>query len=171
MYNIKEKLFVFFITALMMLSIGSGHSNAAIYGGATPPPLSAGTGLSLSGSNVISNAEQTITFQPGGQTAIVGAVSAFVLFKNASTVDNIAASALTFTCSGNPTLTLYECGTSSTCATPTAIGTVTITAANTAVTGTITSAAITAGDYVAWKETSGTCSILDIAGSAQIHSN
>lgn len=135
----------------------------------------AGTGISLSGSGnrtVNSNAQQTISFQPGLITSVTATKSVFGKFVKASTVDNIVGSAYLFSCVSNPTITLYECGTSATCASsPTTIGTVTVTAAGTAVDGTVSSSAIAAGDYVAWALTAGTCTSLDISAAAQVHSN
>jgi hypothetical protein len=95
----------------------------------------------------------------------------FAKFVKASTVDNIEVSATSFTCTGNPTVTLYECGTSTTCASPTTIGSATVTAAGTLVDGSISAAAIAAGDYVGWAVSAGTCTALNIAGTAQAHAN
>ena len=72
---------------------------------------------------------------------------------------------------GNPTIALLECGTSTTCAAPTTIGSVQITAAGTATPATVASAAITAGDYVAAEITAGTCAASDVYITAQAHSN
>jgi hypothetical protein len=130
----------------------------------------AGTGISTSGATVNSNAESTITFQPGGLTAITNTKSGFVKMVKASTVDNITASAQSFTCSVNPAVTLYECGTDATCASPTAIGTATVTASGQAFSGS-PSGSITAGDYLAWAISAGTCTVLDISATAQVHSN
>ena len=89
----------------------------------------------------------------------------------ASTVDNIIVSALTLTCVTPPTIALLECGTSTTCATPTTIGSVQVTATGTATPATVSAPAITAGDYVAWALTAGTCTSFDVSGSAQVHAN
>lgn len=115
--------------------------------------------------------EQTISYQPGLLSAINSTIGVYGQFANASTVDNIVGSAVTFSCIANPTITMYECGVSTTCTSPTTIGTVTVTSAGTAFPGTISSSAITSGDYVGWAITSGTCASIDIAGTAQIHSN
>lgn len=118
-----------------------------------------------------SGAEQTISFQPGLLTSATSTKGVFSKFVKASTVDNFEASATLFTCTGNPTVTLYECGTSATCASPTAIASATVTASGQAFDGTITSAAITAGDYVAWAISAGTCASIDISATAQVHAN
>src|SRR5205823_4255852 len=76
-----------------------------------------------------------------------------------------------FTCAVNPTVTMYECGTSATCASPTTIGTVTITVAGQAFAGTVSAATITAGDYIGWAVSAGTCTSLDLSATAQIHTN
>ncbi len=133
------------------------------------------TGLYVNGTAVGVNgsgAEQTIAFQPGLITSVTGTKGVFGKFVKASTVDNIEGSAISFTCTVNPTITLYECGTSTTCSSsPTTIGSVTVTTSGTVVDGTINSAAITAGDYVAWAISAGTCTVLDIAATAQVHAN
>lgn len=118
-----------------------------------------------------SGAVQMISFQPGLITAVTATKGVFSKFVKASTVDNIEASAVTFTCVGNPTITLYECGTSSTCAAPTAIGSATVTTSGQAFDGTISAGSISAGDYVAFSISSGTCTSLDISATAQVHAN
>jgi Pectate lyase superfamily protein len=117
------------------------------------------------------NAAYQLSYQPGPLTSVSATISAYAKIAAASTVDNLTGSAMSFTCSGNPVVTMYECGTSTTCATPTTIGSVTVTAAGTATVGTVSNPAITAGDYVAWALTGGTCSALNVAASAQVHSN
>lgn len=112
-----------------------------------------------------------ISYQPGLLTALNATKAAFTKFTKASTVDNIEGSANTFSCVSNPTITVFECGTSTTCGTPTTIGTVVVTAAGTVVDGTVSSAAITAGDYVAFAQTSGTCASADLAAVVQVHAN
>lgn len=90
----------------------------------------------------------------------------------AGTVENIVATASAFTCTGNPTITLEDCGTAAgACASPTALGSATVTAANTSVDGTITSATITAGHYLVWETTAGTCTALNISASAEYRMN
>ena len=130
-----------------------------------------GTGLGVAGTVVSSNAESTNSFSTGTVTSVSNTIGAFTKWAKASTVDNIVGSALTFTCSGNPTVTFYECGASLSCSGPTTIGSVTLTAAGAAVLGTISSSAIAAGHYTAWAVSAGTCSALNIAGTAQVHSN
>jgi len=130
-----------------------------------------GTGLSASGSTLNSNAVYEISFQPGMLTSVVSTISAYSKVSVASTVDNITGSAMSLTCGTNPTITLYECGTSATCASPTTMGSVTLSATGTATSGTLSSTSIAAGDYVAWSISGGTCTVLDIDATAQIHSN
>ena len=131
----------------------------------------AGTGLSTSTNTVSSNAVYQLSFQPGLLTAVVGTTAVYSKVSKASTVDNLTGAAMQFTCGTNPTITMYECGTSTTCASPTTIGTVTVTASGTATVGTVSNAAITAGDYVGWALTAGVCTTLDISANAQVHSN
>lgn len=132
----------------------------------------AGTGLAYSGSTLNSNAVYQVAFQPGLITAVTNTKGVYGKVSNAATVDNIEGSAITFTCAGNPTITFYECGTSATCASsPTTIGSVTVTASGQVFDGVINSAVITAGDYIAWAISAGTCTALDISTTAQLHSN
>lgn len=118
-----------------------------------------------------SGAPQTVTYQPGLLTAVNATIGVFKTFVKASTVDNLVGSAVTFSCVSNPTVTLYECGTSSTCAAPTIIGTVTVTAPGTRFTGTVSNPAVAAGDSIGWAITAGTCASIDIAGNAEVHAN
>lgn len=131
----------------------------------------AGTGLSSSTSTVNSNAVWQTSFQPGLLTSVTNTISAYSKVSKAATVDNMVASALLLTCVTNPTVTFYECGVSTTCSSPTTIATVQVTAAGTATPATLSSAAVTAGDYVGWAISAGTCTSLDISATAQIHSN
>lgn len=121
---------------------------------------------------LITQAASTLSFQPGLLATVVNTIGGFTKVVKASTVDNLSASSITFnTCGVNPTITMYECGSSTTCAAPTTIGTVTVTANGTVVGGTVSNPAIAAGDYVAWAITAGTCVALNIAATAQIHTN
>lgn len=132
----------------------------------------AGTGMSVSGNTVTSSAVARLTWQPGTLAAVAATKAGFYKVGPASTVDNIVASASLFTCSVNPTVTVFECGTSTTCAvSPVTIGTATLTAAGTAVPGTVNSSSITAGDYVAFALTAGTCTSLDMSTTVQTHAN
>lgn len=130
-----------------------------------------GQGLSLSAGTISSTSEQTISYQPGLLSAVNANIGVFGKFVNASTVDNIVGSAITFSCIANPTITMYECGVSATCSGPTTIGTVTLTTVATAVNGTVSNPSIAAGDYVGWAITAGTCASIDLAANAQVHSN
>lgn len=110
--------------------------------------------------------------RPGLASVAQNAISDYTLFVNASTVDNLIGSARgTFTCSVNPVMTVYECGTSTSCASPTAIGTVTLTGALAVMTGTVSNSAISAGHYIGWTWTAGTCTALSAAFNMQVHSN
>lgn len=135
-------------------------------------PCNAGTGIGLAANAINSNATEHMSYQPGLITSVTNTKSVFAKLSKASTVDNLEGSASAFTCVGNPTVTMYECGTSSTCSSsPVTIGTVTVTAAGTVVDGTVSAPAITAGDYVAWAISAGTCTSLDISAVAQVHAN
>lgn len=131
-----------------------------------------GTGLTGGAGSISSNATEHMSYQPGLITTIVNTKSVFAKFSTASTVDNLEGSSQSFTCTVNPVITMYECGVSSTCASsPVTIGTVTVTAAGTVADGTVSAPAITAGDYVAFAISAGTCTGLDISAVAQVHAN
>jgi hypothetical protein len=151
-------------------ALSTGQIVAAGTGGILQA-ATAGAGIGLSAGAISSNAVYQLSFQPGLVTSITGTTAVYSTLSKASTVDNIVGSALNFTCATNPTITMYECGTSATCATPTAIGTVTVTAAGTRTNGTVTAAAVTAGDSVGWAITAGVCTSLDLSVTAQVHSN
>lgn len=121
--------------------------------------------------SVGSNAGYQISFQPGPLTSITNTPTGFFKVAKASTVDNIVASALLLSCVANPTISFFECSTSATCAVPTTIGTVSVSTTGTATVGSISSASITAGDYVAWAITTGTCTSLDVSVTSLVHSN
>jgi hypothetical protein len=153
---------------------GSGGGYVLATGPTIASPTFSGT---ASGNGTIPNAMLVagalnhISYQPGLLTAVNATKAAFHKFSKASTVDNIEGSAATFTCAANPTVTVYECGTSTTCASPTTIGTVTIAAAGTVVDGTVSSAAIAAGDYVAFAMSAGTCASVDLSATVQVRAN
>jgi hypothetical protein len=121
------------------------------------------------GARLTSNAN--LNWQPGNLIAVSATPGGFARVVNASTLDSLIGSATSFTCTTNPTITIYECGTSTTCASGTAMAAVTLTTTGTAVVGTITSAAITAGDYVAFELTAGACTALDFTAAAAVHTN
>lgn len=125
-------------------------------------PATGGTG---------SGAEAVDNFSPGLVSSVTSVYNHYTKWVKASTVDNMIASAMTLTCTGNPTVTFYECGSSASCSAPTTIASVTVTATGTATPATISSSAIAAGDYTAWQISAGTCAALDIGAKAQVHAN
>ncbi len=140
----------------------------------TTPTLGVATATTINGFTPAaagSLATEHLSYQPGLLTAVNATKAAFYKLSKDSTVDNIEGSAATFSCVSNPTVTVFECGVSATCTSPTTIGTVTITAAGTVVDGTISSSAITAGDYIAFAMTAGTCASVDLATTVQVHAN
>lgn len=163
------------IAFLVLFSAAAGAQSVSSPGSmasqsAASVAITGGTITGVSGLNG-SGAPQTIDYQPGLLTAVNGTVGVYRKFARASTVINIIGSAVTFSCVSNPTITLFECGTSSTCATPTTIGTVTVTAAGTGFAGSISSAAIAAGDSIGWSISAGTCASIDIAATAEVNTN
>ncbi len=127
---------------------------------------SAGIGTDSGGNLVSLGSHGTIGFATGNLTAVT-AGQMFSPFYNpaARQISWLGASAPVFTCTGNPTVTLEDCGGSVTCATPTALQSVGMTAGNT-IWGTGSSATLPAGHYIAWEITGGTCSALSVSGSA-----
>ena len=105
------------------------------------------------------------SWNTGDQTAIATAKTGFTLVPRPTTVDTVTASAQSATCSGDPSIVVYECGTSTTCATPTVIARATMTsvAAGTAYPGTLSSTSIGAGHYIAFATNAGTCSASNIS--------
>jgi len=104
-------------------------------------------------------------------TGIVGAdFAGSMRADHTLTVQNITASAAALaTCTTNPTITFLECGTSATCASPTTIGTVTVTAANAIVNGTVSSTTVNSGDYVVGEVTAGACATLSNLSAAMAY--
>jgi hypothetical protein len=136
--------------------------------------ITAGQGLTSNPSGVVSsNAFDHFAFTPGVlNPASMAAKVGFFKVGKASTVDNIVGSAAEWTCSTSPQVNLWECGVSTTCASsPVQMGNVTVGTSGSAFTGTVSSPAITAGDFVAFSVTPGTCSLLDIQVGVQIHAN
>jgi hypothetical protein len=112
-----------------------------------------------------------VSFSPGPLTSITGTTGSFAKIVKASTVDNMVAASTNLVCLTNPTISMLECGTSATCTSPTTLGTVTLTTSGTAVASSLSSTAISAGDYVAWSISAGVCTSLNVAAHAQIHTN
>ena len=141
-------------------------------GSASPLALTISTGLTGASTAISSNAVYFLDYQPGPLGAINSSFGAFYKVSKAATVDNITGSTITYTCASAPTITMYECGSSTTCASsPTTIGSVQLTGAGAAFTGTVSNSAITAGDWVAFAISAGTCASSDINVNAQVHSN
>lgn len=134
--------------------------NSAALGGSATKELISSPGAA---SSFMSLATGTLTSLSMNQ--IIGSG----LAPRALTIENVVASAANFTCITNPTLTLYDCGTSAGACTAgtTALASVTLTAANTQTLGSVTSASIAAGHYWAWEVTAGSCTGLNASGSAE----
>jgi hypothetical protein len=135
------------------------------------PQMAIGGNVVPTAGSALLQAEQTLNYSPGLLTTITGNKGGYTQFAKASTVDNVTLSALLLVCVTNPTLALLNCGSSTSCASPTTLASGTVTSAGGAVPLTVSNSAISAGDYVAWSITGGICTSVDIAGSAQVHSN
>lgn len=109
-----------------------------------------------------------LSWSSGPETAVVTTKGGFTKLIRPTIIQSLEGSATTFTCTTNPTISLFNCGTSTTCASPVTIGTVTVTAAGTAVDGAITAAnaSVPGGNYIAWSTSAGACTVLDIYGTA-----
>jgi hypothetical protein len=107
-------------------------------------------------------------FTPGLVTSISNVIWTFAKVDKTATVANMIASIQSLTCGTNPTYQLLECGTSTTCASPTVIAGIQATAAGTAFPATVSAPSITAGDYVAWRISAGACTSLDGGATAEL---
>lgn len=125
--------------------------------------------ITLSGVAITNVPSAFLGFSTGSLTSLVAnEIIGSGKAPRAMTIENIVASAASFSCIANPVLTLYDCGTSAgTCTGGTAIGSVTLTAANTQTDGTVSSPSLAAGHYWAWEVASGTCTALNATGTAE----
>lgn len=114
--------------------------------------------------------ETYLPFASGSLTSIVAnEIVGYGKTERAVTIENLAAAASTFTCPiTSPVLTLFDCGTSAGACTAgtTTLGSVTVTGAA-GVAGVIASANLAAGHYWAWEITGGSCTSLNVTGTAQ----
>jgi hypothetical protein len=115
-----------------------------------------------------SNIEQNFSCAVPLTTGVgAGTLTCFMKAARAFTVDNITATAVGTLVTVTPTL--YECGTSTTCASPTTIGSGAVTSANTATPITVSSSAITSGDYIAVELTAGTLTSVAVNMNVEMH--
>ena len=135
------------------------------------PQFTIGGNIVPTAGSALLQAQNTLTFAPGPLTSVLGAKGGFMKFVKASTLDNLAGSSMLQVCVTNPTITLYNCGSSATCSSPTTMGSVTLTSTGQAFDGSISNSAINAGDYIAWGLSAGICTSIDLMGTAQVHSN
>lgn len=161
------------VTSTVPFAVAYGGTGASTPGGArTNLGVAPGTGLATTGSALNSRAETIDAYSTGPITTVLTAKVGYTIWNVSSTVDNIATDTLQYTCSGAPTVTYYECGTSVTCASPIQIGAITLAASGRVyfnATG-LSATAISAGDFTAWG-VSGTCSALQLTAKAQVHAN
>jgi|HubBroStandDraft_3_1064219.scaffolds.fasta_scaffold00002_31 hypothetical protein len=160
------------------ITVASGSSdNYTITGnnchGATSTCITdGGTGIHkfVRGNNTQIYTEMIDAYSTGPINSILTPKAGYTVWNVSSTVDNLATDTLQYTCSGAPTITYYECGTSVTCASPIQIGAITLAASGRVYSNTtgLSSTQISAGDYTAWG-LSGTCSALQLTAKAQVH--
>lgn len=114
--------------------------------------------------------ESYLPFASGSLTSIVAnEIVGYGKTERALTIENLSAAASTFTCPiTSPVLTLFDCGTSAGACTAgtTTLGSVTVTGAA-GVAGVVASASLAAGHYWAWEITGGSCTSLNVTGTAQ----
>lgn len=104
-----------------------------------------------------------MSFDTGNITAIPGSTVLFDCQKvvKAGTIENGVGTAGLFTCSGNPTIKIQDCGsTVNACGSPATLVTAAFTAAG-SIDATVNSAALVAGDYVCAEFSAGTCTVFD----------
>lgn len=137
--------------------------------GSTTPNTGAFSALTVGGNSIIASGHGFIPFATGQLAAIVASGQYFAgETPVALSLQNFVATAAALTCTTNPTLTLEDCGTSAgTCASPTALASVTLTAANTITSSATTfPVAVAQGHFLAVETTAGACTILNATGSA-----
>jgi hypothetical protein len=158
-----------FLSALALCLLGS-----AAYGNPLTPPVPAQCSNPSGCNDIVGLVQQmnttlpaeTVIWSPGAETAIVTAIAGYTKIMNPVTVTAMTASSHTYTCTTGPTVTLYNCGTSATCAAPTTIASVQITAAGTAFpAASITNPSVAAGNYIAWATSAGSCTVVDVQGT------
>lgn len=110
-----------------------------------------------------------ISFSTGPIASIVtGNIYMTAKIQQNATIENINGAASTFTCTTNPVLEVYDCGTvAGSCTSPTQIASLTITSANNITDGAITNPSITAGHYLALETLSGSCTSLRVGGTIE----
>jgi hypothetical protein len=159
------------VTSTVPFAVAYGGTGASTAGAArTNLGVAPGTGLATTGSVLNSRAETIDTYSTGPINSVLTAKVGYTVWNVSSTVDNLATDTLQYTCSGAPTITYYECGTSVTCASPTQIGAITLAASGRVYYNTtgLSATSISAGDFTAWG-LSGTCSALQLTAKAQVH--
>lgn len=113
-----------------------------------------------------------ISYSPGTLSTLTSTKGSYQQVQKASTATGFSASATALTtCTTNPTITVYECGVSSTCSSPTTMGTVTLTSTGTLTSGTLSSTAIAAGDWIAFAITAGACLSTNMNAQLNIQDN
>jgi hypothetical protein len=163
------------ITGVLMGNGTSAHTAATAAQIITPFGSGSSTNY-LRGDGTVATPQSVayLSYDTGNVTTASLPFGGFQKVSNASTVDNLDGTTIAYSCSAAPTITLYDCGTSTTCGagSRTAIGTIVFAGSNgTATDGTITHSGIAAGDYVAWATTAGTCTTLNFQVHAQVHTN
>ena len=129
--------------------------------------------ITLSGDSTFTkNPRAFITMSTGLLTSTPATNYTIAKIVQGGTIENIVGNASTYTCTVSPVLTLYDCGTTAgSCSSPTTLGSVTISGTSTSYNGTVNSATLTAGHYILWEISSGTCTAASLNASAEYRTN
>lgn len=162
-------------TAGILLEGGVGVSGAVTL--TNNVPYSVSCPFNASGASPIcflssgAGSSQNVALSSGPMTSASTAVFSFSKISRAGNVVSLAFSSAGFTCSVNPVIQVLECGGSTTCIGGTVIGSATLTTGSTVVNGTISSASVGAGDWIAGQIASGTCSSINPYISVELQQN
>ncbi len=126
-------------------------------------------------SGPVSSAIQESSFgysQNFASALTIANVGAFAKIINTATLDNLEINIINFTCTGNPSFALYDCGSDITCGTsPSALGTSGTISTVGSTDVTVSSSALTAAHYIGFGFASGTCTALKINVNGMYHTN
>ncbi|HMG85582.1 MAG TPA: glycosyl hydrolase family 28-related protein [Terracidiphilus sp.] len=136
------------------------------FGNTTPNSYTTTTNIDDTSLLNLSQQHGSIGFSTGNLTS-VSTTQLFSTFLQEidQPLSAVVVVASTFTCSGNPTVRLVDCGTGATCSPGTTVQSVAVSAGNTP-TGNTSTATLLATHFYAWNLSGGTCTALTLSGSA-----
>lgn len=153
--------------------MGSTNDQLQVNGSSHVMKVIAAGGLELNGDTVPMASQIMLRAGISGFTGPLTSINGTQVLNGTINADAVKLEHLTafvsaFTCSVNPTFTIYDCGTSASCASPTADGTVTPTATGlTNGDAGITTPTVAAGHYIELALTAGTCTGLNDGASVE----